>query len=67
MQKPEGKCRVIGCYSRKLNCAEANYTKTEKECPEVVWAVTHKCRPYLHGQKFTVITDHSALRWLLNL
>ena len=26
-----------------------------------------KLRPYLGGYKFTVLTDHSALRWLCNL
>ena len=29
--------------------------------------VNKKVEPYLEGYKFTVVTDHSALRWLCNL
>ena len=38
---------------------------TEKEALAIVVAIT-KCHLYLHGKKFTIITDHRPLNWLLN-
>ena len=59
--------RPIGYWSKTLNSAEQNYSATERECYSVVWAVT-TLRPYLEGQqKFTMGSDHDALRWLLTL
>ncbi|KAJ8873506.1 hypothetical protein PR048_024324 [Dryococelus australis] len=40
--------------SRQLNKAERNYSTTKRE-----W------RFYLYGRKFTAVTDHMPLRWLL--
>ena len=53
------------CYAgRDVNPAEKNYAATEGECLAVVWAVKY-FRQYLYGRTFTLQTDHSALKWLM--
>ena len=46
--------------------AKRNYSVTERECLAMLWAI-HNFRPYMEGYHFTVITDHSSLKWLCNL
>lgn len=55
----------IAYYSRTLNKAECNYSTSEKELLSIVDSVKH-FRPYLFGQKFTIVTDHKPLTWLMN-
>ena len=60
-----GKERVISYASRALHKTEKNYCVTRKELLAMV-VFLKQFRQYLYGQKFTVRTDHGALRWLLN-
>ena len=55
--------KPIAFISRKLLEREEKYTISEKECLAIVWAIG-KFEYYLYGQKFTVMTDHQALKWL---
>ena len=60
----DGVVRPIMFLSRKLSPAESRYGTTEKEALAVVTCVS-KCRHYLFGRRFLLITDHSALQYIL--
>ncbi|TYJ51319.1 hypothetical protein B9479_008116 [Cryptococcus floricola] len=50
---------------RSLQGAEKRYTATELECLAIVWALS-KLRGYVEGATLEIITDHSALQWILS-
>lgn len=56
--------KVIAYFSAKFSPQEKNYSATERECLAIIWSV-EKFRGYVEGGPFTVITDHSALKWLM--
>nr|GEY82043.1 reverse transcriptase domain-containing protein [Tanacetum cinerariifolium] len=62
-QRVEKHFRPIHYTSKTMNQAEANYTTTEKEMLEVVYAFK-KFRSYLIMNKSIVYTNHSALKYL---
>ena len=57
--------RLITCGSRFLSVAEKNYAVVELECLAVQWAVA-KCRLYLAGIEFKILTDHKPLLGIMN-
>jgi hypothetical protein len=62
----EGRERVVEYASRSLRPDEKKWTVTELEALGVVWAC-ERFRPYIYGTRFTCITDHWALKWLLQI
>lgn len=60
----DGQEHPIAFMSKKLNAAQRNYSVTELECYAAVLSVK-KFRPYIEGMKFTIITDHASLKWLM--
>ena len=67
LSQKDGDSEYVCAYeSRIFKGAEVHYGITEKECLAVVFAIK-KFRVYLHGQRFEVITDHSALNWLMTI
>ena len=61
-----GREHPIHYASRSLNSAEKNYSAFERETLGVVFALK-KFRHYLIAQKFTLFTDHEALKYALNM
>lgn len=67
VQKDEqGKEHPVAYYSRTLSKNERNFSTTERELLAVVESVEH-FKHYLEGSHFTVVTDHSSLKWLTKL
>ena len=66
LQEVESQGQVIEFASRVLTPADRTYSVTERECLAVVWAI-QKIRPYIEGNEFKVVTDHSSLRWLCQM
>jgi RNase H-like domain found in reverse transcriptase len=56
-----GKEHPIAYASKSLRKEEVNYGATELECAAIVWAIEH-FHKYIGATKFTLITDHSALK-----
>ena len=57
----EGK--PVICISRRLSDAEKGYAQTQREALAVYWAI-RRLHKYLFGLKFTIVTDHEALKFI---
>lgn len=60
-----GLVKPLAYASRTLRGSERNYDVTQLEALGVVWAVKH-FRHYLYGHKCVIVTDHQALKAILN-
>ena len=65
-QVDESGREYVVCYGgRALRPEEKNWSVTELECLAVISGV-EAFKHYLTHKHFTVVTDHSALQWLMN-
>ena len=55
--------RPVICVSHRLSKAEQGYSQTHREALAVYWAVK-RLHKYVFGTKFTIITDHEALKFI---
>lgn len=62
---PDGKERPISFASRSLSKAERNYSTLDREACAVMFGI-RKFHKYLLGRRFTIITDHKPLIYLLS-
>jgi len=58
--------RPVAYASRRTSETESKYSTSKIEMKAVMWA-TEKFRHYLLGRPFLLITDHTALKTLINL
>ena len=64
IQKAEKVFKVIYYGSKTFNETHKNYSTTEKEMLERVFAC-EKFRPYILGSHVIVHTDHAAIKYLM--
>lgn len=64
-QEIEGEEHVISYFSRKLTTTQRAWKAAEKEGLAAMEAI-EKFRPYIEGTRFTLITDSSALSFIMN-
>ena len=64
-QIQEGREVPLAFASNSMNKAQRNYCTTKRELLAVV-VYTKKFKHFLWGSDFTLRTDHSSLKWLLN-
>ena len=57
--------KIVAYISRSLSDVERRYSQTEREALAIVWAM-EKLYLYLHGGKFTLITDCKPIEMILN-
>jgi hypothetical protein len=63
---PKGLCGHAVYANRALNKAERNYSTVETELTAVVWSCK-QFRPHIWRRKFTVVTDHKPLTWIVKM
>ena len=56
---------VVTYALRSNNIAEANYSFYKGETLMAIWDIAH-FRPYIYGQRFTFVTNHQPLQWLMD-
>ena len=64
-QIQDGKERVIQYAGRSMNVHEKQYSITEKEGLAIIYGLK-TFDPYLRNSKFTIITDHQALKYIFH-
>ena len=61
----DGHEKIVLFASSTLSPAEKNYSQLHREALAIVFALK-KFHSYLYGQKFTICTDHQALKEIFN-
>ena len=64
-QRINGKERPILYGGRQFSAREQKASVTEREALAIIVAVK-KCHAYLHGKRFTIVTDHQPLNYIFN-
>ncbi|ELR15360.1 pol polyprotein [Acanthamoeba castellanii str. Neff] len=62
----EGNKQVVAYTNQQLSKSEHNYNVTEWECLSIMFWIEY-FHHYLHSSKFHVVTDHTALKWLMDV